>query len=492
MFSSILQELDPITLLPKRVFRYRDINPSFTGDIATAKPARDIRTSDTIGFTMETSAWGGGATYNLWSFSNDDNFDPPGQVLKQIQGKPTLPHMVAITRRYIILVRYPFYAPNSGFSLLGSNSTPDTLKFDCTDYVFFHVIVGQDREKREQICVYRAPAFFALNIVNAFEANEDHILSGVSMSATTSANNCICIDFNAYSDPQILRALELSNLRTANMLTLPSSTVRQYVLGRLSEAAAIYKIKPDDVYEVAANPLNGFYDPLIISEGSLYSPHRLLRRVSLTKPNRYAWGVSVGPESRPTTQQGTIWDSIVKADLLGKTRIEWRCDYCYPSEPIMVPTPGHIDPKPDISPPEIAHATTPTSSTSRSEPATPSMITAFLTPQLASPGSHHPEPSPDSFGKFKGIAVEGGDSDPGPSADPHKPTSFASHGNTFSHEEDSGVLLSVVMDIRSNISFLLFLDAATMTEVGRANVPYVLPLSLHDLEYGAWTTQLTG
>ena len=45
--------------------------------------------------------------------------------------------------------------------------------------------------------------------------------------------------------------------------------------------------------------------------------------------------------------------------------------------------------------------------------------------------------------------------------------------------EDDGVLLSVVFDGRGQTSFLLVLDAATLTEIARAEVPHHIPFGFH-------------
>ena len=45
--------------------------------------------------------------------------------------------------------------------------------------------------------------------------------------------------------------------------------------------------------------------------------------------------------------------------------------------------------------------------------------------------------------------------------------------------EDDGVLLSVVLDAGRGRSCLLVLDAATLTEVARAEVPHHIPFSFH-------------
>ncbi|MBK5199237.1 MAG: carotenoid oxygenase family protein, partial [Methyloceanibacter sp.] len=45
--------------------------------------------------------------------------------------------------------------------------------------------------------------------------------------------------------------------------------------------------------------------------------------------------------------------------------------------------------------------------------------------------------------------------------------------------EDDGVLLSVVLDIANDQSFLLVLDAATLQEKARAETPHAIPFHFH-------------
>ena len=45
--------------------------------------------------------------------------------------------------------------------------------------------------------------------------------------------------------------------------------------------------------------------------------------------------------------------------------------------------------------------------------------------------------------------------------------------------EDAGALLSVVLDASSGSSFLLVLDAATLDELARAEVPRHIPFGFH-------------
>jgi carotenoid cleavage dioxygenase-like enzyme len=50
--------------------------------------------------------------------------------------------------------------------------------------------------------------------------------------------------------------------------------------------------------------------------------------------------------------------------------------------------------------------------------------------------------------------------------------------------EDDGVLLSVVLDPEADRSRLVCLDAATLTELGRAHLPHRLPFGFHGQFYG--------
>lgn len=59
---------------------------------------------------------------------------------------------------------------------------------------------------------------------------------------------------------------------------------------------------------------------------------------------------------------------------------------------------------------------------------------------------------------------------------PGEPVFVGRPGRT---SEDDGAILSVVFDSRTNRSFLLVLDAGTLTETARAGVPHHVPLSFH-------------
>lgn len=64
---------------------------------------------------------------------------------------------------------------------------------------------------------------------------------------------------------------------------------------------------------------------------------------------------------------------------------------------------------------------------------------------------------------------------------PGEPVFVAAPGATA---EDEGVILSVVLDTRRGASFLLVLNAATFTELARAEAPHHIPFSFHGQYFG--------
>lgn len=57
--------------------------------------------------------------------------------------------------------------------------------------------------------------------------------------------------------------------------------------------------------------------------------------------------------------------------------------------------------------------------------------------------------------------------------------------NPKAKNEDDGVILSLVLDVANQTSFLLILDAKNLQEIARAEIPHPVPLGLH----GLWSNQ---
>ncbi|KNC99767.1 uncharacterized protein SPPG_05143 [Spizellomyces punctatus DAOM BR117] len=374
--STLLQEIDPVTLIPKRAFRYEHIHPAFKGEVAAAVAARDIQHKILVNYAMEYLA-NGHAKYTFFGLAEQDRFDPPGHLMATITGRPTHAHSIALTKHYVVLVAFPFTTTwRTGFRKVvpwlshPSPSSPSSIRkemyFDPHGHTTFHVI---DRDRREEVCIFRTGPMYALNIINAFETDD---------------GQTVCIDMNTYDNDEILRCWDLRNLRTSEMPPWPGATVRRYVLSKIPEASTVYKVNKSKLPE-----------PFFTHRTDFTLEWPRINPDSPTHQYNYAWGLSISPEKRKLTN--VVWDTIVKANVAEKSRIEWRQEGCYPGEPIMIPNREA----------EVIN-------------------------------------------------------------------------------EDNGVVLSIVLDtVNNNISFLLVLDAATMQELGRANLPVHVPFGFHGMLFAA-------
>ncbi|TVP76588.1 MAG: carotenoid oxygenase family protein [Gemmatimonadales bacterium] len=119
------------------------------------------------------------------------------------------------------------------------------------------------------------------------------------------------------------------------------------------------------------------------------------------------------------------------------------------------------------------------------------------------PGCHPGEPvvvrPPASAPSGDGAGGNGSDLSGGTGSDGNGGTGSDGNGGTGSdgtgggrggndrpdsRAEDAGVVLSVVLDARSESSFLLVLDAASLEERARARVPHAVPLGFHGQFFG--------
>ncbi|KAJ3012501.1 hypothetical protein HKX48_006259 [Thoreauomyces humboldtii] len=311
--DSVLQEIDPVTLLPKRAFTYADINPKFKGSVSCPVPCWDASRNVLVNYTMDYLP-GGNARYTFFEIDPKDQFTPPGIMIASIHAPATHAHSFALTNRYIILIVYPFSSSwRAGIPsiLAGTQPAPMELQFDTSGITSFHVI---DRMRREEVAVFRTGPLFALTVLNAHDSNDGESIE---------------IDINAYDSKEILSSWRLNSLRKPEMYPWPPATIRRYVLSKIPEAATVFKVGKKNLPQPSFTHRTDY-----TLEMSCINPRFAM------KAHRFAWGLSITPAKRNLTN--VVWDALVLADLTDKTKIEWREAGCYPGEPIMVPSPVKI------------------------------------------------------------------------------------------------------------------------------------------------------
>ena len=303
----MLQEIDPITLLPKRLFSYANLNDKFSGTAAVPKIVVDQQRGEAVHMTCEL---GLDTKYKIFAIADEDPFEPVGYVVSEMSAKPSLIHSFALTPNYVIVPAYPFKAGASNWRMaLSKVDYMSKLEFNPADYTRFFVI---DRQKRQVICVYKSLPVFGYTVINAFE---------------DPATQSVFVDIACYDNDTIRHCFHMKNLRTAGMPPLPQTTVRRFCLAKLPDAARVYRLNPTNLPVASFSHRTEFP-----CEWASCNP-----RFNML-PYRYAYGVSMSADARDNANQ--IYNTLVKADLELKKYAEWRSEGCYPSAPTMIPRPG--------------------------------------------------------------------------------------------------------------------------------------------------------
>ncbi|RKP08121.1 carotenoid oxygenase, partial [Thamnocephalis sphaerospora] len=311
--SNLVQQLDPYDLTPKKIFSWETLNPLFKGAQAAPHARYDPRTGEMITVTMDIGYTS--TDYHICALTTRDR-DASGQRIYTLNHpRPSLVHSFAITPRYIILVLFPFYSNMSGLKYHWGASQLDALTFYPEEQTTFYVI---SRAERQLVGSYKTDACFALHHINAFEDEIDGIQ----------------VDMVCYDNDLVARQLVLDNMRNPQQLgRLASGEVRRYELLRIGEERTKITVLAPGAYQ----PTTCYYVRLIDScmELPCVNPRYI------GSPYRYVYGISLSLSA--TNKPGSIWDTIVKADLDSCiASAYWHRPDCYPGEPVFVPN-RHVD-----------------------------------------------------------------------------------------------------------------------------------------------------
>ncbi|CAG8683857.1 6652_t:CDS:2, partial [Funneliformis caledonium] len=373
--ASQVVELEAYDLSPSRVYSWDDINPLFRGNHASPHPHYDENTGELINFNMEIQTLG--TKYNFFSISENH---PSGEFITSVSAKTSYVHSFAVTPRFIILVVFPFYGKNAGINVKWSDSILDSLSYNPEEPTLFYVI---SRVKKQLVATYKSDPCFAFHHINAFEDDDDNLY----------------LDIVCYDNTDICYDLSLDNLRNGLVVGLPLAEVRRFVLQNVQIESLKFSKMPqatqletlqNTVVSLFRNASHQSINPWPIANYVRCADSTLeLPRINPKfhgKRYRYVYGI--GLSAKAATQEGQIWDALIKCDLDTKEVVAmWVVENCYPSEPVFISAPGN------------------------------------------------------------------------------------------DNNEDDGILLSVIFEGQDIKSFLVVLDAKTLLEIARVDLPQVIPLS---------------
>ncbi|KAG0336264.1 hypothetical protein BG000_006760 [Podila horticola] len=370
--GNVMQEIDPVTLEPIRLFTYGDIDDSLkASNLAPAHPCVDPETGEH--FTVLLT-FGPTAVYKVVrtsASSRGTHREPDLDVLAEIHSpRPTYMHSFAMTKRYVVVTHWQCDFAAWGVSVLWYGNAWESFKAqDPNIKATFYVV---DRVLGRHVATFECDPYYAFHTVNAYDDGDD-----------------IYVDLAAYKDHTVIGDYYIDNLRNEASGKPPQQAVlRRYKLSKISEHAALSALSHKTPPKPAPAEVVFQLDESINFELPSINPGRYL------KSYRYVYGVN-----RSGLNKTLIYDRIIKVDLnmvaQGKQKSSakfWIQDQCTPSEPIFVPTPDAT-------------------------------------------------------------------------------------------KEDDGVLLSIVLDGRRRTGFLLILNAQTMKEIARADMPEgrVAPHNFHGM-----------
>ncbi|KAG0208452.1 hypothetical protein BGX28_000590 [Mortierella sp. GBA30] len=370
--GNVLQEIDPITLEPLRLFTYGDVDDALkAGNIAPAHPCVDPETNEH--FTVLLT-FGPTAVYKVVRIRASPmghHREPDLDILAEIQSpRPTYMHSFAITKRFVVVTHWQCDFAAWGISVLWYGNAWESFKaHDPKVKATFYVV---DRKHGGHVATFECDPYYAFHTINAWDEGDD-----------------IYVDIACYKDHTVIGDYYIDNLRNETSGKPPQQAVlRRYKLSNIPEHAKRSKDSHTKVPKPAPAEILFQLDESTNFELPSINPSRYLRSY------RYAYGVN-----RSGLHQTLIYDRIIKVDLDKVAKGDqktcaqfWIQDQCTPSEPVFVATPGAT-------------------------------------------------------------------------------------------EEDDGVLLSIVLDGRRRTGFLLILNAQTLEEIARAEMPKgkIAPHNFHGI-----------
>ncbi|KAI8098951.1 retinal pigment epithelial membrane protein-domain-containing protein [Halteromyces radiatus] len=413
-----IQELDPFDLKPSRVLTWDEVNPAFQGYNSCPNGHYDAKTGEYINFTMEI-----GYRTTRYHFFSTTEQNTRGSIIATVYNTPTgYVNSFAVTENYIILVIFPMLAHSSAVKYAWNESIMDSFSYYPSEPTLFYVI---SREKGQVIANYQAPPCFGFNHANAFEDD----------------NGQIFVDIVTYKDDTIAHHLMTDRLRdTTSASPLPMSEVRRYLLHNLNAAQSTF-----------VN--NQSYIPSVNSiTSSMSSLWNYVRGNSSTGNNGSS--SDVGDVEKPLNENGWYqWMPIATFTKLGQ---DLELPTLHPSYKLKKYTYLYglgVTSESDISN---------DMENNRGDNGRPSYWNSIVKLDV---NSRTLQAKWNDNGCYPSEAI----------FVPRVSTDQQQDGSVS--KEDDGVLISVVLDVIRQTSFLLFLDASTLNEIARSDLGMMIPLS---------------
>ncbi|KAG0234625.1 hypothetical protein BGW42_006376 [Actinomortierella wolfii] len=369
--GNALQELDPDTLEPVRLFDYGYLDDALgSANLAPAHPCIDPETNE---YFTSLLTFGPTALYRVVRIRGSPkgtHAEPDIDVLAEIKSpRPTYMHSFSLTKRYVVINHWQCDFKAWGLSVLWYGNAWESFAPPNPNVKSQFYIV--DRHRGRHVATFETDPYYAFHTINAWDDGDD-----------------ILVDIAAYKDHTVIGDYYVENLRNPSGKPPQQAVLRRYRLRDISQHATATKANAGKPPVPAPAEIDLELDEANNFELPTLNPTRYL------KPYRYVYGVN-----RSGQTASLIYDRLIRVDLqaaregnMSAAYKYWMEEQCTPSEPVFVPAPNAAD-------------------------------------------------------------------------------------------EDDGVLLSVVLNGTNRSGFLLVLDAKSMTEIARAEMPHgvISPHNFHGI-----------
>ena len=174
--GNVMQEIDPVTLEPIRLFTYGDIDDALkSSNMASAHPCVDPETGEHFNVLL---SFGPTAVYKVVrtrESSKGAHHEPDLDILAEIQSpRPTYMHSFSLTKRYVIINHWQCDFAAWGMSVLWTGNAWESFKeHDPKSKCSFYVV---DRHLGRHVATYECDPYYAFHTINAFDEGDDVVI----------------------------------------------------------------------------------------------------------------------------------------------------------------------------------------------------------------------------------------------------------------------------------------------------------------------------
>lgn len=298
-------------------------------------------------YNLGLSVTKSGPAYNIICFPNGENMFDNARVVAELPTRwklhPSYIHTFGITENFFVIVEQPLTVsvPAVIKSQLNNEPMIGCLKWFPEKLTHIYLI---DRNSGELKHTFHAEAFFFLHIINQFE-KDDHVVLDICCYRDPEMLNCMYIESmkNMQNNPDYAKMFRGRPLRFVLPLLRPAkpkslTSLKVFFSKSLDDSvdadsvsSNLVKLKDSSAAAYSMPDASIFCKPELLCNLGCETP-RINYEKNLATEYQFFYAISSDVDA---DNPGTL----IKVDVMNKTRLTWCENNCYPSEPIFIPSP---------------------------------------------------------------------------------------------------------------------------------------------------------